>query len=907
MLNDIRYRFRALFRRGYVERELDDEIRFHLAKEVEKYERSGVDRAEAERLARLAFGGVENTKEASRDSRGTARIESIAQDLRYAMRSLRHQPHFTVAVVLTLALGIGANVALFSLLDALMLRTIAVPQPERLVSIGDPAAVNERWTGSPETDYVSYPLYVDVRDHNNVLSGLYANGSVGDLDVTFAGAPDEAEHPVPRFVSGNFFSVLQVSAALGRTFGPDEDRLGQPPVAVLSYDYFQRRFGGDRSTIGRVLRVNGVRASVVGVMSEQFGSGDIVGQPVDLWFPIAAEAAFKPRANLISRRDVSWLVLVGRLAPGVTLEQARSTLPAIEARAVRATIAGAALVEFNEDIAHKPIRVEPAPRGLSARREQYARALTVLMIAVILVTFVVCANVSNLMLARGLARTREMTVRMALGAGPGRLMQQVVTEATLLGAAAGALGLLASMAGNRLLLATVAGADRRTTLDLSMNARLICFTGGLTLLCLLLFAVAPAVRAGRVDLAAALRAQGRSLSGARSRVGRFSTMTLLVAVQIALAMVLVIGSGLLARSMQAMLRTDLGMDREHLVLAHAATSRTTYIGERQAALQRDLTERLRGIAGVEAVSYSEGGPFSGGHSAGHIDAAGFVPRDNSQREIYYDNVGPDYFAAMGARLLRGRDFTAADIAGPARVATLNETAAKYYFAGRDPLGRTVTLDSVAYTIIGVVRDVEYSSVRNAPQRRLYFPIEPVPQPRSFEMPIRVAGNPARFVEPVRRALVSADRTIPIEVTTLDDRLRGSLSQDALLTQVTTLFGVMTLVLSALGLYGITAYSTTQRIGEFGIRMALGAGPSRIARMVIGSGVRVAAAGAAIGLPIALLSTRLLRSELFGVSPIDVATLVGAAVAVALTAVIASYLPARRAMRVPPTLAIRSDA
>ncbi|HEX8944975.1 MAG TPA: ABC transporter permease, partial [Gemmatimonadaceae bacterium] len=549
MLKDIRYRLRAMFRRGSVEQELDDEIRFHLEREAEKYVRSGVDPADAMRRARLAFGGVDNTKEESREARGTARIESIVQDLRYSMRSLRHQPHFTVAVVLTLALGIGANVALYSLVDALMLRTLPVPQPERLVSIGDPAAVNQRWSGSPETDYVSYPLYVDVRDHNNVLSGLYANGSVGDLDVTFAGAADEPEHPEARFVSGNFFSVLQVSAELGRTFGPDEDRVGQNPVAVLNYDYFQRRFGGNRSVIGSVLRVNGVRATVVGVMSKQFGSGDIVGQPVDMWFPIAAEAVFKPRADLIPRRDVSWLVLVGRLAPGVTLEQAKTTLPAIEARAVRATLAGTQLVEFNEDMAHKPIRVELAPRGLSARREQYARALSVLMIAVILVTLVVCANVSNLMLARGLARTREMTVRMALGAGQGRLMQQVITEGALLAAAAGALGLVAAMAGGRLLLATVSGPDRRTTLDLTMNARLLCFTGGLTLFCLLLFALAPAVRAGRVDLAAALRASGRNLSGARSRIGRCSTMTLLVAVQIALAMVLVVGSGLLARSM----------------------------------------------------------------------------------------------------------------------------------------------------------------------------------------------------------------------------------------------------------------------------------------------------------------------------------------------------------------------
>jgi predicted permease len=905
--SDMRYRLRALVRRADVERELDDELRFHVEREAEKYVRVGVPPDDAMRRARLRFGGVEYTKEQSRDARGTVWLEALIQDLRYATRSLRQHRAFSLTVILTLALGIGANTAIFALIDALLLRTLPVPHADQLVTIGDPAAVTARWTGSPTTDFVSYPLYVDVRDHNDVLSGLYANGSAGDVDVTIgADAAVAPEHPVTRLVSGNFFSVLELPAHAGRTFTPDDDRPSEPtPVAVISDAYWQRRFAGARAAIGSVIHVNGAPITIVGVAPPRF-AGDIVGQPTDMWLPISMQPALQPRRNMVNDRETSWLVLMGRLAPGATLQQARAILPVIEADAARAHVTGVHRARFDEDLKASPIRIEAGGRGFSLHREVYGPALIILMAAVALVILVVCANVSNLMLARAMTRMREMTVRMSLGAGRGRLLQQLLTESALLALVAGALGLLAAVWGSHLLLAVVRG-DPPVLLDVTPNALVLTFTAGTTLGCVLLFGLVPAFRVTRVDLATALRAHGRNLTGAATRVSRVPLAKALVVAQIALSTVLLIGSALLVRSMKQLLRADLGMDRDHVVAVHVATSRTNYLGARLLAFQRELMERVRAVPGVDAASYSKGGPFSGGHSSGHVSVQGFVARADSEGEVYYDNVGPDYFHAIGARVLRGRDFTSGDIDAGARVAAIDATMAKFYLRGLDPIGRSVTLDSETFTIVAVVRDVQYSDVRADPVRRLYLPdVDATERPKSFELQVHVRGAPGRFIEPVRQALLAADRTVPIDVTPLAERVRGSVSQDALLTQVTAFFGAIALILAALGLYGVTAYATTQRTGEFGLRAALGAEPWRVARMVLRDAVIVAMSGVTVGVPIGLLATRLLRGALFGVSPLDLPSLSVAVGTLVLTALVASYLPAWRAAKVSPLQALRMD-
>jgi predicted permease len=897
--SDLRYRLRALFRRDALERELEDELSFHIAHEAEKYAMAGVEPNEAWRRARIVFGGVERAKEASRAGRGTAALEMILQDVRYAVRSLRQHRAFSLTVVLMLALGIGANATIFSLVDALLLRPLPVGHPEGLVTIGDPAAVDSRWTGSPVTDYVSYPLYVDLRDRNGVLSDLYANGSAGDVDVTIGVSADATpENPAARLVSGNFFHVLEVRARAGRVFTESDDVLGVPsPIAVISDAYRERHFATERDAIGATLRVNGVPVTVVGITPRGF-TGDIVGQPTDIWLPLALQPLVQPRRNLLVTREVSWLVMMGRLAPGATLQRARAFLSVLEAETIRSQLAGVYLARFEDDLKASPVRVEAGARGFSRYRETYGRALIVLMGAVVVVILVVCANVSNLMLARASARAREMSVRMTLGASRGRLVQQLLIEAMLLAAVAAVLGLILASWGDQLLLAIV-HSDPPVTLDLVPDATLLAFTVGSTVGCVLLFGLVPAFRVTRVDLATALRAHGRGIGSAPVARG-------LVVAQIALSTIMLVGSSLLARSMGQLLGTDLGMDRDHLVVVHVATSRTGYVGARRLAFRRELVDRLRREPGVDAVSYSQIGLFSGGRSSGHVTVPGFVAQADSDGEVEYDTVGPEYFRTIGARLLRGRDFTAADMTQADKVCVIDATMASHYFRGRDPIGRTIVLDSEAFTIGGIVRDVEYADVRARPARRIYLPdVDASTTPRSVELQIHVRGRPEQFVGGVTQAILSVDRAVPLSVEPLLDRVRRSISQDLLLMQVTTFFGAVTLVLAALGLYGITAYATAQRTGEFGLRAALGAEPWRVAALVVRDAVLVAIAGIVIGAPIGIGAARLLRSTLFGVTPLDPLSLGGSIGLLAVAVLVASYLPAWRAARVSPLEALRA--
>jgi predicted permease len=908
LLSDIRYRLRGLISRDSAEQELDAELRFHVEREAEKYEREGMSREAALRRARLAFGGVEQMKEASRDMRGTGRLESIARDLRYAFRSLRRSPAFALTVILMLGLGIGANTAIFTLVDALLLRPLPVTHPEQLVMVTDPAQVNNNNVGSPVTDYVSFLLYRDVHERNTVFTDMYATGWSGPIDVKIgAGTDATAEQPRARFVTGNFFSVLGVPAYVGRTFTAAEDVApGQDPVAVLTYDYWQRRFSGSRTAIGSIMRVNDVALTIVGITPPGF-RGDIVGQPLDFWLPMMMDPVIQPGMNLLNNRGWSWLMMMGRLKPGVTIEQARREVPVVEANAIREHVTGIELSRFEQNLKGNPVPVEPGARGFSEQRAEYKEALWVLMAAVGLVILVVCANVSSLMLARTVARGREMTVRMTLGAPRSRLIQQMLVEDVLLAIVSSVLGLFAATWGTRVLLATTVSGAGPIAVDTTLDARVLAFTGAITLACVLLFGLLPAFRAARVDLATSLRAKGRNVMGA-ARVGRIPFSRVLVVAQIALSTLLLIGGGLLVRSMQQLLHSDLGVDRDHLVAVRVRTSRSQYVGVRLGQFRRELVDRVSRLPGVDAAAFGDHGLFSGGACGRHVEVSGFIPQADSERQVSCDNVGPNFFHTIGARLIRGRDIEPRDLETAPPAMVINETMAKRYFGARDPLGGTVTVDSVQYTIIGVVRDFQSSDVRGKPHREMYrvFKDSNVAGGAQAKLSVHVRGDPSRFVGPIRRTIEDVAPTLPIAVDPLNDLVRGTVSQDVLLVDVTIFFCLVTLVLAALGLYGVTAYSTSQRTSEFGLREALGAGPSDVTRMVLGEAVRVAIIGVAIGVPAGLAATRLLRAQLFGVGPIDFPSLGIAIVVLMATTVVASYLPARRAAKVGPLEALRLE-
>jgi predicted permease len=910
VLSDIRYRLRAVFSRGSLEQELDDELRFHVEREAEKYERQGMSHEAALRRARLDFGGVEQMKEASRDMRGIDRLESIVRDLRFSVRSLKSRPAFTLTVIATLALGIGANTAIFTLVDALLLRPLPVSHPEQLVIVSNPAEVNNNNVGDPVTDYVSFLLYKDVRARNTAFTDMYANGLSGSLDVKIGGGTDATvEQPHARFVTGNFFAVLGVPAYAGRTFTAAEDETqGQDPVAVLTYEYWQRRFSGSFAAIGSIMRVNDVAVTIIGVTPPGF-QGDIVGEPLDFWLPMMMAPVIQPGMGVLNDRAWSWMVMMGRLKPGVTIEQARAQLPAVEANAVREHVSGRLLSEFETNLKDTPIQVVSGARGFSERRAEYGKALWVLMAAVGLVILVVCANVSSLMLARTVARGREMTVRMTLGAGRGRLIQQMLIEGTLLAIVSSVLGLLAATWGSRLLLTNVSGTNttRSIAIDTALDARVLAFTAALTLASVLLFGLLPALRATRVDLATSLRSQGRNLMGA-ARVGRVPFGRALVVAQIALSMLLLIGGGLLVRSMQQLLHSDIGVDRDHVIAVRVRTARSPYVGARLAQFRRDLADHVGRIPGVDAVAFADHGLFSGGASGYHVKVPGFVAQADSEGRVSLDRVGPNFFHAIGARLVRGRDIDRQDLETRPPATVINETMAKRYFGARDPLGVTVTVDTVPYTIVGVVRDFQSRDVRGKPRREMYLAFHDPNEGETGQakLSVHVRGEPSRFVRPIRGAIEDVDRTLPIVVDPVNDLVRGTVSEDVLLVQVTTFFCVVTLVLAALGLYGVTAYSTSQRTSEFGLREALGAEPGDVTRMVLGEAVRVAIVGIVIGVPAGLAATGMIRAQLFGVGTIDVPSLGIAIVVLVATAVVASYLPARRAAKVGPLEALRLE-
>lgn len=912
--SDIRYRLRALFARNSVEQELNDELRFHVEREAEKYERQGMSHEAATRRARLEFGGIEQTKEVSRDARGTARLESLGRDLRFAIRSLKSRPAFTLTVLATLALGIGANAAIFTLVNALLLRPLPVARPDQLVIVSDPAGENNNNVGTPITDVVSYLLYKDVRARNTVFTDMYANGWSGPIDVEMgSGTGATAEQPRARFVTGNFFSVLGVQAYAGRTFAAAEDETpGQDPVVVLSYDYWQRRFSGSRAVIGSVMRVNDVAVTIIGVTPPGF-DGDIVGQPLDFWLPMMMDPVIQPGMNFLNDRGWSWLLMMGRLKPGVTIDKARQEVSAIEANAMREHVSGGELKQVDDALKQNPIHVVSGARGFSERRAEYGKALWVMMAAVVLVVLVVCANVSSLMLARAVARGREMTVRMTLGAARGRLIQQLLVEGALLAIASSVLGLIAARWASRVLLATV-NAHNTTSpiaIDATPDARVLAFTAAITLGCVLLFGLLPAFRATRVDLATSLRSQGRNLMGAARVGGRVNIPfgRALVVAQIALSMLLLIGGGLLVRSMQQLLHSDIGVDRDHVLAVRVRTIRSQYVGPRLTQFRRDLAARVAQVPGVDAAAFADHGLFSGGASGYHVNVPGFVPQADSERRVSLDRIGPNFFHAIGAHLSRGRDITAQDFDAGRPVTVINETMAKRYFGVRDPLGATVTLDnSVPLTIVGVVRDFQSSNVRGKPRREMYilFDNPNTGESGQAKLAVHVRGDPSAFVGPIRRAIEDVDPTLLKFVNPVNDLVRGTVSQDMLLVQVTLFFCIVALVLAALGLYGVTAYSTSQRTSEFGLRAALGAQPGQVTRMVLAEAVRVAVVGVIIGLPAGLAATRLIRTQLFGVGTVDVPSLSVAIAVLVATAIIASYLPARRAAKVGPLEALRLE-
>ncbi len=816
-------------------------------------------------------------------------MNTLWQDLRYGLRMMWKSPGFTLVAVVALALGIGANATIFSFVNALLLRPLAgVRAPERLVAVYTSDYSSGLYGAS------SYPDYVDFRQQADAFDGLAA---YSDTVMSVTGG-DEAERLRGSYVTGNYFDVLGVASRLGRTLQPSDDVTpGAHPVVVIGAGLWQRRFGADPNIVGRTLALDGRAFTVVGVAADNF-RGLRLGPSPEYWLPMMMESA-----SVLNKRGNRGLELTGRLKAGATREQAQAQIATIAARLAQA------YPETNLGTLERPKEPRPMTVVGEARIEPAAqksvRFVSLLLLAAVgLVLLIACANVANLMLARAAARRREIAVRLALGAGRWRIVRQLLTESVLLATLGGTAGLLVAL-WTVDVVPTLFPPEEAGGLDLSLDWRVLAFTCGVTLLTGVLFGLAPALQATRADLTTALKddaaAHGYSLR-------RFSLRGVLVVTQLALSLVLLVGAGLFMRSLRAALVFDPGFAPQQLLLASLETRAANLTKEQGQAFYQQTLERVAALPGVRGVTMTRVIPISGGGQRRSVLIENYQPQAGEDIELNTNIVGPNFFNTMGIPLVAGRDFSTQDREGAPGVVVVNEEFARRYFAGQSALGRSVRWNekSPALEIVGVARNAKYRSLREQQLPFIYIPLAQEHQ-RGMTLIVRAADDPAALVSSVRNEVRSLNKDVPVyAVKTMTEQIGAALAPDRMIAALLSTFGGAALLLAAVGLYGVMAYSVAQRTREIGIRMALGAQGGDIARLVVGQGLLLILIGAVAGLAMSLALTRVLASLLFNVSATDPLTFAGITLLLAVVALLACYIPARRAAKVDPMIALRYE-
>jgi predicted permease len=903
MLNDAFIRLRSLFRHRAVEAELSEELQFHIQRQVEKYVRSGLPRGEALRRARLEFGGLDSVRQECREARGVSLAYQLSQDTRYALRMFARNPGFTAAAVLTLALGIGANTAVFSVINAAMLRSLPVREPAQLVQVASPGERGGRAFGG---ESFPYPVFQALRRNNEAFTDLAAFDS-WDIDEASPAEPGSGVNGAPmkaQLVSANFFSMLGVNAVLGRTFAADEEGPGHN-VAVISYAAWQQRFAGDPGVLGKKLLIDRTPLTIIGVAPQHF-TGVNPGKSFDLWVPVGILAQLTPDPYQLKDVNVNWLSMMGRVKPGLSIGQAAERLDALFQAERRSRDLSERSAQERRDFFSQRIVLLPAASGADYLRKDFSRPLFLLQGMVCLVLLIACANVANLLLARAGARQREIAVRMALGAKGWRLLRQLLTESLLLALAAASLGLALAYWGSRVLVALMS-----ISLDVHPDPRVLAFT---TLLALLTGAgsgIAPAIGAASRDHSSSLRAGTLHATTSRAglRVGRC-----LVVAQVALSLVVVVAAALLARTLHNLETLDPGFAREGVLLFRLNPSKSGYKDQRLTQLYEELADRLAASPGVRSASFSNLTPISGGGWENDTWIEGYTGQPGENVNIHLNAVSSRFFAALGTPLIAGRSFGVQDDSGKVRVAIINHTMARRYFAGRNPLGQRIGrwrwIGRQEYEIVGISGDAKYESLRQdvPPTAYLYLPQLPPAGSVSFE--VNSSLPPEQLVPEVRGVIQHMDaRLAPADVKTLAEQVDRSLDTERLVSSVSDCFGALALALACIGLYGVVSYSVARRTSEIGLRMALGAENSHVFRMVVGQGLALALVGLAIGMVCALILARLLTNlsqMLYGVRSGDPLTMVCVSLVLAATAVAACSIPALRAMRIDPMTALRCE-
>jgi predicted permease len=899
MLNRVRTiasRVVGLFSKRRREADLNDEVQAHLELLAEEYGRRGMSPGEARAAARREFGGVDQVKETYRDQRGWPLIDALAQDVRYAVRTLAKTRGFTTVAIVTLGLGIGANTAIFTLIDTLMLRVLPVRDPHELVRL------TRTQGGAPAGENFSYPQVRAFAEHNQIFSGLTAFSG----DTFTVGPPDGLVTTGGAWVSGGFYQTLGLEPAAGRLLRPDDDRPGAAPVAVISDSYWARKFGRDTAAIGRPLLIEGVPVTVVGVSPAGF-AGTIVGEAADITLALNVIPQLQPERAAFLGPGARWLRVLARPRAGMSIDQVKARAAAIWAQTLTLTMSPNMPSEARQRALASSVDVKAGQTGASGLRSEFRQPLLVLMAVVGLVLLIACANVANLLLARATAREREIAVRLAIGAGRSRLVRQLLTESALLSVTGAGLGLGVASLGSRFLVSLISSAPGLPTasdtiaLDLSPNWHVFSFTGLVAVSTTLLFGLAPALRATIVAPALAMNMNASRVGAARGRLA-----SVLVTAQVSISLLLLIGAGLFVRTLQNLRTLDRGFRHEGVLLVDVDGRRAGYRGPRARAFYQEVLAIAERVPGVTVASFSQITPLRGGGISMGIAVNGEPIRGE---ELHFNLVAPRYFETLRTPVVLGREFTSRDDEAAPAVAIVNEAFVRRYMPSGSPLGQRVSVigprDAGDSLVVGVVSDAVYEMLRQAPPPTVYMPyLHHGSDPVTFE--IHAAGSLAQVASAIRSEVQPKLPGTPLKVRTFTSQLEGSLVQERLMATLAGIFGSLALLLAGIGLYGLLAHTVARRTSEIGIRVALGAQRSQVLWLVMSDALRMCLWGAAIGLPAAWAGSRLVSSMLFGLKGTDPSTVVGAIVILMLAGALAAFLPGRRASSIDPMVALRHE-
>jgi predicted permease len=906
-LNNLTAGLRALFRPARTEREMDEELRGFLDASAEAKARSGMAPEAAARAARVEMGSANAVKHHIRSAGWEAVIEDLGHDLRYSARMLAKSPAFTLVAVLSLALGIGANTALFSLMNVVMLRNLPVADPGKLVLFGHGRMVGSNG-GLPDgsSDLFSYAFYRSFSQHNESFSGIAAINSIEfSTHGTLAGAGRETMRA--SLVSGTYFSVLGVNPALGRTLTDADDQSpGAGAVAVASYAWWQRH-GADPSILGRTIDLEGTSYSIIGIAAPRF-FGTTVGETPDFWIPLSMEKQISPGWNGLGDKWFQSLYLVARLKPGVTPAQASANTNLLFKQYLRSEYLGQSPSQKDlADVSHARIELTSAARGLSRLRVEFSLPLEILTTIAGLVLLIACANLANLLLARSAARSREFGLRMAIGATRPRIIRQLLTESLMLALLGAAIGVAAAWKAGHLLLTMANSSPQVAAMDVTPDLRVLAFTLLLTVLTAMLFGLTPALRATRLDLTGSLK-QGRGIASPSARI---SLARGLIVGQIALSLVLLAAASLFLRSLLNLTHVDPGFNKQNvLVFSLDEYSAGLPLDAHLVALQQQIEQRVQAIPGVGAASFSMF-TFNQGEWSDDVTVQGVPRTPANSHDVLFNVIGSGYFSTVGLPIAFGRAFDSRDKIDSPKVAIINQTMARLFFSGVSPIGHRFGMGgdpslNGEYEIVGVAANAKYVALQESPEAAAYFPYSQHVQ-YFGNFAVRTSGDAQQIVQSVRSAIAEINPNVLVgSITSLSEQVDESTANQRLIARLSAFFGLLAAFLVSIGIYGLLSYAVARRTSEIGVRMALGAERSGVLWLILREILALSAIGIAIGIPVALTGNHLVAKLLFGLSPSNPASLCSAIAMLIAIAAFAGYLPARKASLIEPTVALRCE-